>query len=51
MNFTVPIKSTDESPLPLAGMQPTFIRFLKLRFRPIILINIDIYKLGMKYDM
>jgi hypothetical protein len=36
VNFTVPIKSTDESPLPLVGMQPTLARVLQLRFRRII---------------
>jgi hypothetical protein len=49
--FTVPIKSTDESPLPLAGMQPTFARVVQLRFSRIICNNADIYKLGKKYDV
>jgi hypothetical protein len=48
--FTIPIKSTEESPLPLAGMQPPVARFLQLRFRHIVCIDVDIFKLGKKYD-
>ena len=53
--FTIPVESTDENLLPLAGMQPTVARVLRLRYRRIIALmlifmNLErnvIYRCGM----